>query len=181
MTTMTRKADIIFTSSAIKSQIVSREFDAPRELVWKANTEPERMAQWFAPAGNRSFVKSMDLRVEGLCHYGQTTDDGSTTLYGRMIYTEVTPIERLAFIQSFSDEEGNIGTHPMAPTWPKEMQSVVTFHDLGAGRTRMTVSWTPHNATPEEIATFDSARDGITGGWKGTFDHLTTYLATAQH
>ena len=162
------------------SHIVSRVFNAPRELVWKANTEGERMGQWLAPKGFTALVKSMDFRIGGVYHYAQISADKSTYMWGKITYKEIHPIEKLVFIQSFSDENGGIGTHPMAPLWPKEMLSTTTFEDLGGNRTRMSVEWAPYNASPEEQAFFDGARDGITGGWNGSFDHLADYLKTAQ-
>jgi uncharacterized protein YndB with AHSA1/START domain len=160
--------------------IVSRIFNAPRELVWKANTEPERMARWFAPGDFESKVKTMDLRPGGICHYFQRSPDGKQEMWGIMTYEEVRPIDRLVFNQSFCDAEGNIIAHPISPTWPRVMHSVITFDDLGDDRTRITVEWTPHEATPEEIATFDAARGGIDQGWKAVWDKLDEFLLAEQ-
>jgi uncharacterized protein YndB with AHSA1/START domain len=167
------------TATKTAPYIVSREFDAPRDLVWKANTEPERMARWFAPKGAKAVVKKMDFRPGGVFHYGQINDQGYT-VWGRVVYREIDPQDRLVYVQSFSNEEGGIGTHPMMPTWPKEMLSTLTFADLGNGRTRMTVEWSPINAAAEELEVFDKMRSGMDQGWGGTFDKLAEYLATEQ-
>ena len=160
--------------------IVTRLFNAPRELVWKANTEPDRMSKWFAPAGADAGVKQMELRVGGVCHYYQRAADGSNEVWGLMTFVEVDPLERLVYRQSFSDAEGNITAHPMAPTWPRKMNSKVTFEDLGNNTTRMTVEWTPFEASEEEVAMFESARAGMDQGWKGTLDKLEEYLEAAM-
>ena len=157
--------------------IVSRELNAPRDLVWDVCTQARHLANWFAPGGRKGSVTSLDLRVGGLIHYCQTAPDGSDPVWGRAIYTEITPKERLVYMQSFSDEHGNIGAHPMAPGWPRVMHCVHRFDDLGGNRTRLTVEWTPaDDSSPEAIAMFDGARAGMDGGWKGTFDNLENYL-----
>lgn len=161
-----------------KSHIVSRVFDAPRDLVWKVCTEPEHIAKWFAPAGATTIVKKMEFRPGGVCHYCQRSAQGE--VWGKATYQEIQPKDRFVLIQSFSDAEGNIATHPMAPTWPREVHSVNTFEDLGGGKTRYAVEWTPYNATVEEVGTFDAARAGMNEGWGGTFDKLTAYLAGLQ-
>lgn len=161
--------------------IVSREFDAPRELVWQVSTDPVHMIKWFAPHGMNGFYKNMDFRVGGVFHYGQRSDDGNLTIWGRVSYLEITPMDRMVFLQSFSDENGGLGSHPMAPGWPKTMFCVNTFEDLGDERTRMTINWTPvEGSTAEEIAMFDGLRAGMDQGWKGTLDKLDAYLKTMQ-
>jgi uncharacterized protein YndB with AHSA1/START domain len=50
--------------------IISREFDAPRERVWQAWTEPERLQQWFSPKGFSVIAAKLDLRSGGTYHYG---------------------------------------------------------------------------------------------------------------
>src|SRR5690349_17255910 len=111
-------------TTAVKPHILSREFDAPRDLVWKVNTDPEHMAKWFSPEGMKGFVKTMEFRVGGVFHYAQRTTDGSMTMWGKAIYKEISPKDRIVILQSFSDENGDLGTHPMVPEWPKVMHSI---------------------------------------------------------
>jgi uncharacterized protein YndB with AHSA1/START domain len=56
------------------------------------------------------------------------------------------------------------------------MLSTFTFEDV-RGKTKFTVRWAPHNATPEEQAAFDAGHASMTGGWTGTMDQLEAYLA----
>ena len=178
MTTATRP---IKPTTAVKPHIVSREFNAPRELVWKVNTDPAHLEKWLGPEGVTGFTKSMDFRVGGVYHYAQRTADGSFNAWGRMTYQEISPMDRMMVTQSFSDEDGTITTHPLAPIWPKVMHWVMDFEDLGNKRTRLTITWLPvEDSSAEELATFDSAREGMNGGWKGTFDKLENYLAAAS-
>jgi uncharacterized protein YndB with AHSA1/START domain len=65
-------------------------------------------------------------------------------------------------------------------SWPLEMMSIFTFEDAPGGKTKFTVRWAPHNATADEIKTFDEGRDSMTMGWSGTMDQLEGYLAKTK-
>jgi uncharacterized protein YndB with AHSA1/START domain len=95
--------------------VATHELDAPRELVWQCFTDPEHMKEWWGPKGVKVIHSKMDLRVGGTHHYAMQNPDGSV-MWGRQVYREITPPERLVFINSFSDEHGGLGRHPMAPT-----------------------------------------------------------------
>src|SRR5215213_8710895 len=157
--------------------VISRTFDAPRDLVWKAFTEPERMKHWWGPKGFTVIASKMDFRPGGTYHYGMRAPDGSQ-MWGKFVYREISPPERMVLINSFSDEAGGVTRHPMAPTWPLEMLSVFSFEEEG-GKTRFTVRWTPLNAGEEERATFAVGHASMTQGWGGTLDKLAAYLAKA--
>lgn len=159
--------------------IISRVFDAPRDLVWKCLTEPERMQQWWGPKGVTIVSPKMDFRPGGIFHYGMKTPDGSV-MWGRQIYREIVPPEKIVLINSFSDEKGGLARHPMAPTWPIEMLSVFTFEEMPGGKTKFTVRWSPLNPIAEEQKTFDAGHASMTGGWSGTMEQLEAYLAKAK-
>ena len=159
--------------------VISRVFDAPRELVWKAMTEPERMKEWWGPKGFTVLAAKMDLRPGGSYHYGMAGPDG-VQMWGKMAYREVEAPSRLVFINSFSDEAGGVTRHPMAPTWPLEMLSILTFEEVPGGKTKFTVRWAPHNPTAEEQQTFDAGHASMNQGWTGTLDKLTAYLTTEK-
>jgi uncharacterized protein YndB with AHSA1/START domain len=155
--------------------VISRTFDAPRALVWKAWTERDRLMQWFGPKGFMMFAAKNDLRPGGVFHYALRGPDGSE-VWGKWVYREVVPPERLVFVSGFSDPEGTLTRHPMAPTWPLEMLSKVTFTEDG-GKTTVTVEWRPLGATDEERKTFASSHASMRQGWGGTFDQFADYLA----
>jgi uncharacterized protein YndB with AHSA1/START domain len=178
MTTTTPNAQ---PAKGIKPHIVSREFNAPRDLVWNVNTQADHLEKWLGPEGVTGITKSMDFRVGGVYHYAQRSLDGSMTMWGKMTYLEIDPIDRIVSVQSFSDENGGIGTHPLVPNWPKVMHWVMDFEDLGNDRTRLTVTWRPvEDASADELATFESMRSGMDQGWKGTFEKLEKYLANMR-
>ncbi len=159
--------------------VMSRVFDAPRDLVWKCFTEPERMKQWWGPKGFKVLSVKMDLRPGGTYLYGMQAPTGQA-MWGKFVYREVVPPERMVFINSFSDEKGGITRHPGNENWPLEMLSTFTFEDAPGGKTKFTVTWTPHNATEEERKTFDSNRPSMQQGLGGTLEQLETYLANAK-
>jgi uncharacterized protein YndB with AHSA1/START domain len=159
--------------------VISRVFDAPRELVWRCFTDVEHMKQWWGPKGSIVTNGTMDVRPGGLFHYCLQMPDG-TPVWGKMRYLEITPRDRIVFINSFSDEAGGTTRHPMAPSWPLEMHSVFTFEDQPGGKTKFTVRWSPHNATEDEHKAFDDGRDSMRQGWGGTLDKLVAYLPKAK-
>ena len=156
---------------------LTRTFDAPRDRVWKAWTEPERLKHWWGPKGFNTFSAKVDLKPGGIFHYGMRSPDGQT-MWGKFTYREIKAPERLVFIVSFSDESGGVTRHPMAPTWPLETLSTITFAEHG-GRTTITVEWMPENATEAERKVFDESHESMRNGWTGTFDQLQEYLAKA--
>jgi uncharacterized protein YndB with AHSA1/START domain len=156
--------------------VISRVFDAPRDLVWKAFTDPERMKEWWGPKGFSVISLKTDLRPGGVCLYGMTSPDGHA-MWGKFVYREIVPPQRIVLINSFSDEAGGLTRHPMAPTWPLELLSVFTLEEEPGGKTKLTIRWSPHNPTEEEQKTFDAGHDSMRMGWGGTLDQLTAYLA----
>jgi uncharacterized protein YndB with AHSA1/START domain len=159
--------------------VMSRVFDVPRDLLWKCFTEPDRMKQWWGPKGFKVLSAKMDLRPGGNYHYGMQSPDGHG-MWGKFVFREVVPQERLVFINSFSDEKGGTTRHPGNANWPLEMLSSFTFEDMPGGKTKFTVRWAPHNASEEERKTFDTNRDSMRQGWGGTMDQLEGYLSRAK-
>jgi len=160
-----------------KPFVISRTFDVPRDTLWKCFTDPERMRQWWGPKGVTIIASKMDLRPGGTYHYGMRTPDGKE-MWGKFVYREITPPERLVFVSAFSDEKGGLTRHPLAPSWPIEMLSMFSFAEAG-GKTTFTVTWSPLNPTPEERATFEASHDSMKQGWSETLEQLGAYLATA--
>ena len=156
--------------------VITRLFDAPREVLWKCFTEPERMKEWFGPKGSVVVASKMDLRVGGTYHGAMRAGDGPV-MWAKFVYREVVAPQRLVWVHSFSDEAGGLTRHPMAPTWPLEMLSTFTFEEEPGGKTKLTIRWSPHNATEEERKTFDAGQDSMRQGWGGTLEKLTAYLA----
>lgn len=162
----------------MRAFVTTREFHAPRQLVWDAWTKPEHLARWFGPKGLLLKVGAFDFKPDGTFLYGMTSPDGHT-MWGKWIFKEIVPPRKLVIITSFSDAQGGITRHPMSPTWPLQSLSTTTFAEQD-GKTTMTLHWIPIHATAEERKTFDGAHDSMTQGWGGTMESLTAYLAEIQ-
>ena len=161
-----------------KDFVITRMFDAPRTLVWKCFTEPERMKEWWGPKGSTIVASNMDLRVGGSYH-GAMRDPQGNVMWAKFVYRETVPPELLVWEHSFSDEAGGLTRHPLSPTWPLKLLTRVTLEETTGGKTRLTLRWSPLDASEEEQATFAAAHPSMQGGWTGTFDQLDDYLARA--
>jgi uncharacterized protein YndB with AHSA1/START domain len=158
--------------------VISRVFDAPLDLVWKAFTDPSHMKNWWGPKGFTVRFAKMDFRPGGSYHYCMRSPDGQD-MWGKFVYREIIAPQRIVFLNSFSDEKGGLTRHPMSPTWPLEMLSTFTFTEQ-TGKTTLTIRWSPFNATDAERKTFDDGRNGMNQGWGGTLDQLEAYLAEVK-
>jgi uncharacterized protein YndB with AHSA1/START domain len=157
--------------------VITRVFDAPRELVFKAWTEPDRLARWWGPKGFTMLSCTLDLRTGGVFHYGMRSPDGRD-MWGKWVFREVVAPERLVFVFSFSDEKGSVTRHPFAPDWPLEVLSTLTLTDHDGGTT-LTMRGAPLNATDSERKAYEAGHESMQKGWTGTLDQLAEYLATA--
>jgi uncharacterized protein YndB with AHSA1/START domain len=148
--------------------VITRIFEAPRELVWQAWTDPAQLVKWWGPKNFTAPVAKIDLRVGGKylnCMRSPEGQDYWTT----GTYREVVPPERLVYTDSFADSDGNVvsGSHyGMGEDFPLEMLVTVTFEDV-AGKTKMTLK---HVGLPAGMS-------DMTGtGWNESFDKLAESL-----
>ncbi len=156
--------------------VISRVFDAPQDLVWKAWTEPERLLKWWGPRNFEILSADVDLRIGGIFHYHLRSPDG-LEIWGKFVYREISPPEKLVYINSFSDPHGGTTRAPFFDgKWPLEILSTVTLAAEGK-KTRVTVNWLPYSATEIERKTFEDGASSMQQGWGGTLDNLTDYLA----
>lgn len=156
--------------------VISRVFNAPRNIVYHAWSDPNELQKWFGPKDASTFYSKGDVKPGGTYHYGMRVP-ALGEVWGRWVFREIVPPERLVWVNSFSDKDGGVTRHPMAPTWPAELLTTVTFEDEG-GKTRVTVSWIPIDASEEERNTFVAAKASMQGGWTGTFDRCDEYLSS---
>jgi uncharacterized protein YndB with AHSA1/START domain len=180
--TLERLADHVADAAAAwpteEAFVLTRTFDAARELVFKAWTEPERLSQWFGPKGFTMPTCRMDLRPGGVFHYQMKSPDGHA-MWGKWTFREIVPPQRIVCVVSFSDEQGGVARHPMSAQWPLETLSETTFAEH-EGKTIITIRWSALNASEAERKTFASSHDGMRGGWSGTMEQLAEYLAKAR-
>jgi len=157
--------------------VYTREFDAPRDLVFAAYTEADRLASWFGPKGLTMLRCSIDLRPGGVFHYGMRAPDGQS-MWGKWTFREIVRPELLEFIVSFSDEKCGVTRHPMSAEWPLQVLSTVRFEDLGR-RTRLVMTAEPLGANEAERRAFAEAKGSMQQGWNGAAEQLDAYLKPA--
>jgi uncharacterized protein YndB with AHSA1/START domain len=153
---------------------ISRTFDAPRQRVWDAWTQPEQMAKWWGPKGFTVVYVKMDLRAGGTYLYCIRSPEG-IEMWGKFEYSEVSAPQRLVFANFFSDANGGVTRHPYSPNWPLKTHSTVEF-DEQDGKTTLTLRWSPINATEIERKTFEDGMASMQQGWGGTFEQLAAYV-----
>jgi len=149
--------------------VISRTFDAPRELVWRAWTEPERIMRWWGPKGFTAPVCTIDLRVGGRYLYCMRSPEGQD-FWSIGEYREIVAPKRLVCSDSFADEQGNVvpATHyGMGPDFPLELQVTVTLEE-DQGTTLMTLR---HVGLPA-----GEMSDMCKTGWNESFDKLADSL-----
>lgn len=149
---------------------VTRAFDAPRSLVFKAWTDPEQVARWWGPKGFTTPVLKIDPRPGGEFHYCMRSPEGRD-YWGKGIYREINEPERLVFTDFFTDEKGNPvpATHyGMSPDWPEELLVTVTFAEH-EGKTRLTLQ---HAGVPK-----GKEGDSCEAGWTESLERLAEHLA----
>lgn len=161
-----------------KELVITRTFKAPRELVFRAFTQAEHLAQWWGPSGFRVEVHQLDVRPGGIFHYSMTAENGMK-MYGIFVYHLVLTPEKIVFVSSFSDERGDIVPAPFPGPWPLEILNIWTFAE-DHGLTTIVLRGGAHNATDQERATYEAGFASMNQGFGGTFDQLDAYLAKIQ-
>ena len=156
--------------------VITREFDAPRDLVFKAWTEAERLAHWWGPKGFTWVSATLDLTPGGVFHYHMRSPGGDD-MWGKFVYHEIDAPERLVFTNSFSDEAANTVRAPFNPNWPLEVMNTVTFAESGA-KTLVTLRGVPYNANDAEREAFGNFHASMRAGFGGSMDQLDAYLRT---
>ncbi len=157
-------------STKKRELVITRIFDAPRELVWKAWTDPERAKRWWGPKDFTAPVIKIDLRVGGKYLFCMRSPDGQD-FWSTGVYREIVPQKKIVVTDSFADEKGNVvpASHYGMSDFPLECQVTVTFEDQD-GKTKMTLK---HSGI-ESISETD--RSNMEQGWNQSFDKLAESL-----
>lgn len=148
--------------------VITRNFDAPRDLVWKAWTDPERFKLWWGPTGFTSPACEIDLRVGGQYLACMRSPEGQD-YWSTGEYREIVPKRKIVYTDNFSDAKGNVvpaSYYGMQGDWPPELIVTVTFEEDG-GKTKMTLR---HDGIPPDTMSDCEA------GWRGSFDKLAESL-----
>lgn len=150
--------------------VITYQFNAPRELVWRAWTDPEMVKQWWGPHDFTAPFCEIDLRVGGKMLFCMKSPEGQEIWAGGE-FLVVDPPKRLVMTDHFMDKDGNVvqpSVYGMPMQWPDDCKVDLTFEEED-GVTTMTMRQGP--IPGGEMA------EGANEGWSQSFEKLEKLLA----
>jgi uncharacterized protein YndB with AHSA1/START domain len=166
--------------------VITRVFDASREKVWKAWTDPDIIRKWWGPKDFTAPSATVGLRVGGKYLYsmrGAVTPRGEKKDYwSGGTFRKIIPMEKLVITDSFADEKGNVVSakyYGMDENWPMEMQIEIAFEeqnippkeiDCAIKKTRLTLKYL--NMSGIDSKDLKNMRQG----WNQSLDKLAESL-----
>jgi uncharacterized protein YndB with AHSA1/START domain len=162
MTTITEQepmAKATVTTPGDREIRIERIFNAPRDRVWKAMTDPKLVAQWWG-RGNKLVIERMEVERGGHWRFVEQGPEGAHGFEGR--YAEVTPPERVVQTFEWDGMPGHVALETM------------TLEDLGDGRTRLVTISLFHTAQDRD----GMVQSGMEGGVNQSYEALDRLLAT---
>ena len=148
----------VVTLTGDREARIERIFDAPRERVWRAMTDPELVAQWWG-RGNKLVIEKMELRRGGHWRFVEHSDHGVHGFEGR--YREVTPPSHMAMTFEWDGMPGDVAI------------DTVTLEDLGDGRTKVVSTSLFHTAEERD----GMLKSGMETGLNQSYEALDRVLA----
>ncbi len=158
---------------AQKTIHITRVFDAPRERVWKAFTDPNEVKKWWGPKNFTAPSIEIDFKVGGkyvYCMRGPAGTDFDKDMWSGGEFKEIIPMDKIVASDYFINEKGEKisgAEYGMPGEWPEEMMVTFTFEDAGTGKTKLTLVYEGH---PAEIA------DMAEAGWNESLDKFAAIL-----
>jgi uncharacterized protein YndB with AHSA1/START domain len=138
---------------------IEREFDASRDRVWRAMTDPKLLSQWWG-RGNPLTIEKFDFKVGGQWRFVEHSDGGNHGFQGE--FREIAPIDRLTWTFGWDGMEG------------KQIVDAIVFTDLGKGRTKIVVTSTFHSQEDRDAM----VGFGMEAGMAESYAALDRLLAT---
>ena len=148
----------VVTLTGDREARIERIFDAPRERVWRAMTDPELVAPWWG-RGNKLVIEKMELRRGGHWRFVEHSDHGVHGFEGR--YREVTPPSHMAMTFEWDGMPGYVAI------------DTVTLEDLGDGRTKVVSTSLFHTAEERD----GMLKSGMETGLNQSYEALDRVLA----
>jgi uncharacterized protein YndB with AHSA1/START domain len=140
--------------------IIERVFDAPRDMVWDAFTNPKHLLSWMGPRDHPATTYQADARPGGKWRGCLRSSDGKEELWQSGVFHEVTRPERIVY--TFQWDKRHADDYTFA--------TLITIHfAIEGARTRMHFQQAYFNTKAN--------RDGHNGGWNSGFDRLAEFLA----
>ena len=157
---MSKGKDTPTESQASREMVVTRVFDAPRDLVFQMWTDPKHIAQWWGPNGFTSTIYEMDVKPGGVWQFVMHGPDG-VDYQNKVVYLEIVRPERIVY------------SHVSGP----QFQMTVTFVEDG-GQTRLTAQMLFESAALRDKV---AEQFGAVEGLKQTIGRLHEYLDSSRN
>nr|MDO8112341.1 SRPBCC domain-containing protein [Candidatus Sigynarchaeota archaeon] len=166
---MAKKNGSSIPKQAGETLVITRVFNAPRKLVWKTWSEPERLMRWWGPKFFTAPSCKVDFRVGGTYLFCMRSPDGKD-YWSTGVYREIVDQERIVYTDCFADERGNVVPamyYGFSENFPRELLVRLTFeeHDGKTTQTLKHAGFPPGNHLNDARA-----------GWNGSFDKLAEIL-----
>jgi uncharacterized protein YndB with AHSA1/START domain len=168
MAAATSKAESAAAAGAAEEMVITRRFEAPRELVFEAWSKAEHLREWFVPFYGSVPYCTVDFRVGGRFHFCMRFK--KRDIWGIGEYCEIVALEQIVYVDRFADEHGN----PVPPSHygfsaahPAATLVTVTFAEHGRN-TLLTLRQAIPEAVPE--------RQACEQGWREMFDRLAAHV-----
>lgn len=162
--------------SELPEFFVERMFDAPRDLIWQAWTDPDLLHQWYGP-GVDTVIHKFELQVDGEWLNEMKMQGGSN--FQKAIFKEVCRPQKLVWHHCSADADWNIAANPMMPDWPRILLTTLTLDEVGQ-QTQLRLTQVPLEATDAEIACFSKMKDGMSSGWGSGFAVIDELLKASD-
>jgi uncharacterized protein YndB with AHSA1/START domain len=155
--------------------VIERIFNAPKEMVWQAWTDPALVKQWWGPAHFTAPSVKIDLTAGGKYVYamrGPVGTEWDQVTYSAGVFKEIVPQEKLIISAYFSDEEGNM-IEPtkagMDPNFPKEMTITVLFETVDDDKSKLSIVYVEPESKEQVEAMLKS---GMKEGWGSSLEKM---------
>lgn len=158
---MTKNKPTLEQKREKKELLITREFNAPRTLVWKAWTDPHHIKNWWGPKAHPAIEMNMEAQPGGTWRACLQSAETGEKLWHKGVFREVIKPERIVFTFAW-EEEGERGLETIV---------TITFAEQN-GKTQMTFHQAPFQSVAE--------RDGHHGGWTSCFDRLDEQLVSLK-
>ena len=160
--------------SDLPEYVLDRTFDAPRELVWRAWTDPDILHRWYGP-GVETIIHEFDLQPGG--SWLNEMKWGDNSMFSKVVFQEVTPTSLLVWHHhSATNSDWSDMPNQMMPDWPRLLLTTVTFEEQG-DQTNVRLLQVPMEATESELACFSEAMRKMDSGWGGGYKIIDELLA----
>jgi uncharacterized protein YndB with AHSA1/START domain len=163
----------VLTKNRIQELVITRIFNAPRELIWKAWTYPAIVQQWWGPKYFTAPYIKIDLRVGNEYLYCMNSPDGKN-YWNKGVFQEINYPERIVVTISFTDERGDVVPatyYGLSQDFPLESLITVMFEEFNQNLTQLTLHY---SGIPDE----DFAR--TQSGWNESLDKLADVLENIE-